>query len=48
MELNEILMVLLKKLLIDNLEIRIDKPGDRLEVSLVLFGEVISHDYVYR
>jgi len=48
MELDEILKELLKKMLIDNLEIRIEKPDDRLQVSLVLFGEVISHDYVYR
>lgn len=48
MELDEITKELIKKLLIDNLEIRIGKPDDRIEVQLVLFGEVISSDYIYR
>lgn len=43
----EIMKELLNKLLIDNLEIKIEKHYDpsRVEVSLVLFGEVISSDY---
>ena len=48
MELDEITKELLKKLLIDNLEIKISTPDERIEVSLLLFGETISSDYIYR
>jgi hypothetical protein len=43
----ELMKELLKKMLIDNLEIKIEKHYDpsRVEVSLTLFGEVISSDY---
>ena len=43
----ELMKELLKKLLTDNLEIKIEKHYDptRTEVSLVLFGETISTDY---
>jgi hypothetical protein len=47
MELNEILKELLKKLLIDNLEVRIDNPVSVIEVSLILFGKVISTSYIF-
>lgn len=42
----ELMKELLKKMLIDNLEIKIEKHFDpsRIEVSLVLFEEKISTD----
>jgi hypothetical protein len=50
----ELLKELLKKMLIDNLEIRIDRNTEfgvwdnysRIKVSLVLFGEPISSDFL--
>lgn len=39
---------IIKTILIDNLEVKVETPEDRLEISLVLFGEVISSDFCYR
>ena len=45
---NEHLKELLKELLTDNLEVRINKDQDRgLVVELFLFEEVISSDFIH-
>lgn len=48
-ELTDIMKELIKKLLIDNLEIRLEQGPERhtIRVSLVLFDEVISSDFMY-
>lgn len=48
MDPNDLMKELLKQLLTDNLEIEIRQDSDRRTwVSLKLFGEVISSDFIY-